>query len=323
MKPWWDFLNLFGWLENELHPGMENMAFVYSPNYNMKLMGHIFPAIKFERIFELIAWDETLSKLEVYYPEKADREQLLLVHTEEYLSDFFGLKQTKATLFSELPLNANMLEAFLYGVGGTILATDLTTKHDFVFNIGGGFHHSFPDHAEGFCYLNDVAVAAKRYLKEHPYKRILLIDLDVHQGNGNSLIFEDDNRVFTFSMHQEDLYPVKQKSDLDVGLKIGCKDSEYLDILKQSLETIERKFRPDLIYYLAGVDPFEHDSLGGLKLTRQGIGNRDYLVKKFAKRMNSKVVVLTAGGYAKNTEDTVNLHLQTAHVFLRKENELF
>lgn len=323
MRPWWDIFNLFGWMEDSLHPEDENMVFVYSPHYNMKLMGHIFPAIKFERIYDLIAWDEQLAKVEVYYPEKPDLKDLELVHTKDYLSDFFGLKQTRSTVFSELPLNENMVEAFLYGVGGTILATEYTKNYDFVFNIGGGFHHSFPDHAEGFCYLNDVAVAAKKYLLTNPGRRILLIDLDVHQGNGNAVIFQEEDRVFTFSMHQEDLYPLKQKSDLDVGLPIGCKDSEYLGLLKNSLDFIKAKFKPDLIYYLAGVDPFEQDSLGGLKISKQGMGERDLIVKEFARSVGAKVVILTAGGYAKNTEDTVSLHIQTAQIFLRKKNGLF
>jgi len=323
MKHWWDIFHLFDWLEESLHPNMENMAFVYSPHYNLKLMGHIFPVIKYEKIFELVCWDEELSKVEIFYPEKPQTADLELVHTKEYLLDLFELKQTKSTIFSELPLNAEIIEGFLYAVGGTILATELTEKFDFVFNIGGGFHHSFPEHAEGFCYLNDVAIAAKKYLLNYPNCKILLIDLDVHQGNGNSVIFQTEERVFTFSMHQEDLYPIKQKSDLDIGLPTGCKDKKYLELLNQSLHTIKETFKPNLIYYLAGVDPFEGDSLGGLKISKQGMQLRDKMVKAFAKEVNAKVVIVTAGGYAKNTEDTIDLHLQTARTFLRKTNEIF
>lgn len=319
MKPWWDILGITEWFNESLHPELEDMAFVYSPHYNMKLLGHVFPAVKFSRIFELLSWDEYLSKLNVYYPEKASLEDLLLVHTQDYLDDLFHLRSTKATAYSELPLNSEIVEAFLYAVGGTILATELTEKYDFVFNVGGGFHHSFPEHAEGFCYLNDVGVAAKKYLKQNPHHKILIIDLDVHQGNGNAVVFQNEPRVFTFSIHQENLYPLKQKSSLDVGLSDGCRDSEYLEKLQSSLQTIEKNFKPNLIYYIAGVDPYEQDLLGGLKLTKSGLGKRDLMVKKFAKSLGAKTVILTAGGYSQKTEDTVSLHIQTAQIFSRKE----
>lgn len=319
MKPWWDIFNLREWFWGNMNPELENMAFVYSPRYNMNLLGHVFPAIKFSRIFELLAWDEYLSKLNVYYPEKASLEDLRLVHTEEYLDDLFNLRHTKSTAFSELPLNMEIIEAFMFAVGGTILATELTEKYDFTFNVGGGFHHSFPEHAEGFCYLNDVAIAIKKYLLKYPHNKVLIIDLDVHQGNGNAFIFQDEPRVFTFSMHQENLYPIKQKSNLDIGLYDGCKDSEYLEKLNNALQQIQKGFKADIIYYIAGVDPYEQDLLGGLKLTKSGLGKRDLIVKNFAKANHAKVVILTAGGYAQKTEDTVILHLQTAQIFSRKD----
>lgn len=319
MKPWWDIFNVISWFEETFHPKLEAMAFVYSPHYNMKLLGHVFPAVKFSQIFELISWDEYLSKLEVYYPEKANLEDLLLVHSKEYLDDLFHLRNTKATAYSELPLNAEIVEAFLYAVGGTILATELTEKYDYVFNLGGGFHHAFPEHAEGFCYLNDVGTAAKKYLNRNPNRKILIIDLDVHQGNGNAVVFQKNPNVFTFSIHQENLYPIKQKSSLDIGLQDGCRDQEYLEKLQNALDDIQKKFRPHLIYYIAGVDPYENDLLGGLKITKLGLGKRDLMVKNFAKQIGAKVVILTAGGYAQKTEDTVSLHLQTAQIFSRKE----
>lgn len=319
MKPWWDIFNITSWLEESLHPELENMAFVYSPHYNMNLLGHIFPAVKFSRIFELLSWDEYLSKLNIYYPEKAHLEDLRLVHTDEYLDDLLHLRHTKATAFSELPLNMEIIEAFQYAVGGTILATELTKEYDFVFNVGGGFHHAFPEHAEGFCYLNDVGIAAKKYLLEYPNNKILIVDLDVHQGNGNAVVFQNESRVFTFSMHQENLYPLKQKSNLDIGLYDGCRDHEYLQKLEKALKMIRQEFQPNLVYYVAGVDPYEHDLLGGLKLTKSGLGKRDLMIKNFAKELKAKIVILTAGGYAQKTEDTVTLHIQTAQIFSRKE----
>lgn len=295
-----------------------DLVFVYSHKYNLELMGHVFPAIKYEQLYNLISMDEELGRRPIFHPEPIERKTLENVHTEKFLDDFFSLKMTELTRHSELPLNHTVLETFLYGVGGTVLATELSEKHNFVFNIGGGYHHSYADHAEGFCYLNDVAVAAHGYLRKFPENKILIIDLDVHQGNGNSSIFRKEERVFTFSMHQENLYPVKEKSDLDIGLPDGCGNGEYLSALDESLTRIAGMHRPDLIYYLAGADPFEDDRLGGLKLTKEGLISRDKRVKDFAIANGSKVVVLTAGGYANNTIDTVQIHFNTAREFYYK-----
>jgi acetoin utilization deacetylase AcuC-like enzyme len=295
-----------------------NIIMVYSHKYNLELGGHVFPAIKYEQLFNLISMDEEMFNLDFLHPEPAEKIDLELVHSKDYLDDLFSLKITNSTKNSELPLNNSILETFLYGVGGTILATELTEKYDFVYNIGGGYHHSYADHAEGFCYLNDVAVAIRKYQKIYPNKKILIIDLDVHQGNGNSKIFEKDEDVFTFSMHQESIYPKKELSTLDIGLRDLCSDSEYLRILSESLIQIENQFKPDLIYYLAGADPYEDDRLGSLKITKYGLIERDKKVKEFAMKNNSKVVILTAGGYARNTSDTVLIHFNTARVFYRK-----
>jgi acetoin utilization deacetylase AcuC-like enzyme len=225
---------------------------------------------------------------------------------------------TNLTKYSELPLTQSILETFLYGVGGTILATELTEKFDYVFNIGGGYHHSYPDHAEGFCYLNDVAVATNMYLGKYPENKVLIIDLDVHQGNGNSKIFQGDERVFTFSMHQENLYPKKEESSMDIGLPDNCSDTLYLKYLDDALDDIYKVHKPQLIYYLAGADPYEDDRLGSLKITKYGLISRDKKIKDFALKTNSKAVIVTAGGYATNTSDTVMIHYQTAREFYRK-----
>lgn len=314
-----DILNQF--LDQFLKPktlGYNDMVFVYSHKYNLQLMGHVFPAVKYEQLFNLISMDEELGKVEIYHPEPVFRNALEKVHTKEFLDDLFSLKMTDSTRFSELPLNQTILETFLYGVGGTLLSTELIEKHQFVFNIGGGYHHSYADHAEGFCYLNDVAVASREFLRKYPEKKILIVDLDVHQGNGNSSIFQNEERVFTFSMHQENLYPKKEKSDLDIGLPDGCGNGEYLSRLDESLNQISSTLKPDLIYYLAGADPFEDDRLGGLKLTKEGLRERDRKVKDFAIQNQAGVVILTAGGYANNTVDTVQIHFNTAKEFYYK-----
>lgn len=172
-----------------------------------------------------------------------------------------------------------------------------------------------PDRAEGFCYLNDAAIAVKLYQRTYPGRKILFIDLDLHQGNGNSVVFQEDSDVFTFSMHQENLYPKKEKSGLDIPLEEGTEDGKYLELLTESLHKIKSDFKPDLIFYIAGADPFEGDSLGDLKLTLQGLRKRDKIVRDFVRALDVPAVILPAGGYAKDFYDTVTIHYNTIKVF--------
>ncbi|EMO12401.1 histone deacetylase family protein [Leptospira santarosai str. HAI821] len=288
---------------------------VYHPDYNIDLGPHIFPARKYQMIYDLVKQDHKLANLYVYRPEPAKDKDLALVHTEEFLNDFFSLKITERTQSSELPLTKQIVQSFVLAVGGTILATELTEKYKFVYHIGGGFHHSMPDRAEGFCYLNDAAIAVKLYQRAYPGRKILFIDLDLHQGNGNSVVFQEDPDVFTFSMHQENLYPKKEKSGLDIPLEEGTNDGKYLELLVESLRKIESDFKPDLIFYIAGADPFEGDSLGDLKLTFQGLRKRDKIVRDFVSALDVSAVILPAGGYAKDFYDTVTIHYNTIKVF--------
>ncbi|EMM77253.1 histone deacetylase family protein [Leptospira santarosai str. 2000030832] len=288
---------------------------VYHPDYNIDLGPHIFPARKYQMIYDLVKQDHKLANLYVYRPEPATDKDLALVHTEEFLNDFFSLKITERTQSSELPLTKQIVQSFVLAVGGTILATELTEKYKFVYHIGGGFHHSMPDRAEGFCYLNDAAIAVKLYQRAYPGRKILFIDLDLHQGNGNSVVFQEDPDVFTFSMHQENLYPKKEKSGLDIPLEEGTNDGKYLELLVESLRKIESDFKPDLIFYIAGADPFEGDSLGDLKLTFQGLRKRDKIVRDFVSALDVSAVILPAGGYAKDFYDTVTIHYNTIKVF--------
>ncbi len=296
----------------------KNFALVYSSYYDIYLGDHVFPGNKFSKIYELICLDEHFSNISIHEPMRATREDLELVHTKEYLDDLLNLKITDRTKYSELPLNDRILDSFLHGVGGTLLATNLTETYQFVFNLGGGLHQSFSDHAEGFCYLNDVAIAATNYLEKNSGKQVLIIDLDVHQGNGTAHIFKENKNVFTFSMHQDNLYPKKEVSDFDIPLEENITDSVYLKLLDESLEKISKVCKPDIIYYLAGADPYEGDRLGNIKLTFRGLKERDEKIRKFAVTNNSKVVILAAGGYARNFMDTVKIHYQTAQIFARK-----
>ncbi|TGL28450.1 histone deacetylase [Leptospira koniambonensis] len=299
----------------QLRQLLERLALVYHPEYNMDLGPHVFPARKYAMIYNQVKEDPKLSSLPALQPAPVGEEELSLVHTPEFISDFMNLRYTDRTMYSELPLNQTMVRSFCLGVGGTILATEMTENYKYVYHIGGGFHHSMPDRAEGFCYLNDAAIATKLYLQKYPERKVLFIDLDLHQGNGNARIFQGDPSVWTFSMHQEELYPKKEKSNLDIPLENGTNDKTYLSRLQEGLDKIQKEFKPDLIYYFAGADPFEDDSLGDLKLTFDGLKARDKMVKTFADSLDIPVVVMPAGGYARNFHDTVRIHFNTIRVF--------
>jgi acetoin utilization deacetylase AcuC-like enzyme len=286
--------------------------FIYSDNYNIPLQGHVFPAIKFSLIYKKLKEDPRFENHKFIEPVPATIDQLKLVHDKEYLNDLIYLRFSKRVYRSELPLNKEIIDAFFLATGGTILAAELALDAGRAMNLSGGFHHAFADHAEGFCYINDVAVAIRVLQKEKKISKALVIDLDVHQGNGISKIFQKDKKVFTFSMHEEKNYPIKEKSSLDVGLETGIKDEEYLNLLEKSLAYIKKNFNPDIIFYVAGVDPYEMDRLGGLSITKEGLKKRDIMVRDFMP--DKPIVIVLAGGYAMNTEDTVNLHVQTAEV---------
>jgi len=286
--------------------------FIYSHNYNIPLQGHVFPAIKFSLIYKKLKEDPRFENHKFIEPVPATIDQLKLVHDKEYLNDLIYLRFSKRVYRSELPLNKETIDAFFLATGGTILAAELALEAGRAMNLSGGFHHAFADHAEGFCYINDVAVAIRVLQKEKKISKALVIDLDVHQGNGISKIFQKDKKVFTFSMHEEKNYPLKEKSSLDVGLETGIKDEEYLNLLEKSLAYIKKNFNPDIIFYVAGVDPYEMDRLGGLSVTKEGLKKRDIMVRDFMP--DKPIVIVLAGGYAMNTEDTVNLHVQTAEV---------
>lgn len=196
--------------------------------------------------------------------------------------------------------------------GGSIAAVDLALQHGVGFHIGGGLHHAFPDHAEGFCYLHDMAITVERSRSQGAFERVLFVDVDLHQGNGTAVIYRGDTNTYTYSIHQENNYPVKQRSDLDRGLDDGVGDEEYLRWLRHDLETIDRSFQPQLVCYVAGVDPFYADQLGGLALSEQGLRERDRLVLNRFIGRDVPVAVFLAGGYAPTPEQTARLHLRTA-----------
>ena len=282
---------------------------VYSPSYYAMAPGHPFPFRKYE-VLRTRLGDEGWPDEDFLEPEPASRADLEPVHEAEYLEDLMALRETLRTLPSELPVDASNRDFALAMAGGTVLACRTALDDGCCVHLGGGFHHAFAGKAEGFCYVNDVAVAIRRLQADGRIERAAVVDLDVHQGNGTAAIFSGDDRVFTFSMHQENLYPVKQRSDLDIGLRDGIQDGPYLDLLRDALPEVLGS-RPELVIYLAGADPYREDQLSGLMLTKDGLRERDETVLEECRRHDVPVAVLLAGGYAKRFEDVVEIHLAT------------
>ncbi len=306
------------------------MQAVYSDRYQIDLGLHVFPTAKYRLIAERLSRRPDITLVE---PEPATWAQLALVHTAEYLAKMRDgtLGETEVDQL-ELPWSAEMVEGFRLMVGGTVQAgllatglevrsskSEVRTASDFILptsdfhvvcHVGGGLHHAFPNHGEGFCPFNDVAVAA-RVLQDRGLERIAVVDLDVHHGNGTAFIFESDPRVFTLSMHQQHNYPLwKPRSTLDVGLPDGAHDATYLRELERALPQA-MAHRPQCVFFLAGADPFEDDQLGGLRLTRDGLRRRDRMVIETVRAAGVPLVVTLAGGYARRLEDTVAIHMAT------------
>ena len=283
---------------------------VHHPDYYCDIGAHVFPTRKFALVREKLLAENP--SLVMALPGMIPMEAVLRVHTEEYVLDLDGDEHTERTRDSELPLSRQIVSAYYLATGGTYLAAKLALEHGGGMNLSGGFHHAFAERAEGFCYINDVAVAARHLQQRDDIGRIVIVDCDVHQGNGTAKIFLEDSSVFTFSIHQQDNYPaIKQKSDLDIGLRDGVGDNEFCEVLSGALERISSEFEPDFVFYLAGVDPYEQDQLGGLALSIDGMRRRDRLVFEWCRAGGTPVAVVLAGGYAVNTADTVQMHCNT------------
>ncbi len=289
---------------------------VYSSKYQVSFGGHVFPTEKYALTYQKIKEANLLKNYEVTEPIPASTEELLLVHLPDYVRDFMNFELSEAMVTSELPLNKEIRDFFLLTTGGTILAARESLQSGKAIHLGGGFHHAFPDHAEGFCYLNDPAIAIKQLKKEGRITRAALIDCDLHQGNGSAYIFRHDKQVFTFSIHQENLYPVKQKSDLDIGLDDFAEDKKYLDYIQRYVPLIYDRHQPDIVCYLAGADPFMHDKLGNLQISKTGLAERDKIVITEAVSRGIPIFVVLAGGYAYDTNDVADIHFQTAKALI-------
>lgn len=286
-------------------------VFVYSDGYYADLGVHVFPILKYRLVYEELERRGLLKGRRLIEPEAASQADLLLAHDQAYVEDLVHARRTERTASSELPISSAIVQAVLLATGGSIRACEEALQTGSAINLAGGFHHAFPGRAEGFCYVNDMAVAVLRLQNERAGIKVAIIDCDLHQGNGTAFIFKDDPSVYTFSIHQRDLYPAKQDSSWDIHLKNGAGDEEYMAHLEKAIPSILDKFKPDFVLYQAGADPYEGDQLGDLKLTIEGLKRRDNLVFGECKKSGVPVAALLGGGYAVDTNDTVTIHVNT------------
>jgi len=308
---------------------------VYSDDYYLPIGAHVFPAQKYRMIHDRLLATQQAETVDFLAPRPASDDDVRLVHGAGYVDRLVhGELSPEEEMQMELPYSPELVRAFWLAAGGSILAAERALEDRVCVNIGGGFHHAYPDHGEGFCMIHDVAIAIRKMQKLGRIRRAMTVDCDVHQGNGTAAIFPpvhqpghrlpsashavlspstgDEDSVFTISLHQAHNYPAyKPPSSIDVNLPDGTKDDEYLSWLDQALSSGLRHFSPDLLCYLAGADPYQEDQLGGLRLTIAGLKQRDKLVFEIAKARGIPVMVTYAGGYAHNVQDTVTIHVNT------------
>ena len=313
---------------------------VYSDDYFLPIGSHVFPGEKYKRIHDRLLTDNIAAPSDFISPRPATDQDVLLVHTPQYVAKLkMGTLSAREELEMEIPYSPELVRAFWLAAGGSMLAADYALNDGVAISIGGGFHHAFPDHGEGFCMIHDVAIAIRRMQRDAKIRTAMTVDCDVHQGNGTAVIFAGAALsgdwlisglggppgpahratrhnpavdVFTISLHQENNYPAfKPPSSLDLNLPDGMGDADYLACLGNALSLGLSQFRPELICYVAGADPYRDDQLGGLSLTIEGLKERDALVYQLAKGAGIPVMVTLAGGYAHKLEDTITIHCNT------------
>jgi len=277
---------------------------------------HRFPIEKYARLRERVVEEGLVAPECVHEPARAPLETLRLVHTADYVDRFFNGRLSSAELrHLGFPWSSALVERSQRAVGGTIEAARAALEDGIAMNLAGGTHHAFADHGEGFCVFNDVAVATRILQREGRVRRVAIVDLDVHQGNGTNAIFAGDVDVFTFSMHGGRNYPFRKVAgSLDVELADGAGDDEYLTLLDDVLPRALTRAEPDFVFYLAGADPHEGDRLGRLRLTFDGLARRDAIVIDRCREVGIPVAITIAGGYGRDVADTVRIHLQTVRV---------
>ena len=318
---------------------------IYSDAYYLPIGEHVFPAEKYRRIRDRLIATGVAGTKDFLEPQPASDQDILLVHKPEYVQKLkTGTLSQREEMEMEVPYSRDLANAFWLAAGGSILAARQSLTDKVCISIGGGFHHAFPDHGEGFCLIHDVAVAIRRLQRDDLIRTAMTVDCDVHQGNGTAAIFAGTRTassllpsassstlqhaegitrggkmrqahagdVFTVSLHQHNNYPLwKPPSSIDIDLPDGTGDDDYIAWLDNALSSGLRQFEPDLICYIAGADPYKEDQLGGLNLTIEGLKRRDELVFQVARARGIPVMVTFAGGYAQNVEDTVTIHCNT------------
>ena len=289
---------------------------VYSEHYDLNLGQHVFPSKKYKWLHDRMLWTRFAVKDDFEAPQPASDEDVLLAHDAAWVDKLRnGTLSYHDILKLEIPYSRQMVEAFWLAAGGTILAARQALAGRIGYNVGGGFHHGFAGHGEGFCAINDIAVAIRRLQRDGAIRRGMIVDCDVHHGNGTASIFAGDASVFTLSIHQFNNYPSeKPPSSLDINLADGVGDAEYLHRLGNGYRAALAMFQPELVIYVAGADPYLDDQLGGLSLTFEGLMERDRLVIRTALSQKIPVAIVLAGGYAQNVEDTITVHANTAQV---------
>ncbi|WP_235297197.1 histone deacetylase family protein [Portibacter marinus] len=293
------------------------LKIAYSPVYKYELPeGHRFPMEKYELVPEQLLYEGTITPANFFHPEQLAEEDILLTHTREYWDKL----KTNALSRKEIrkigfPVRPSLIDRGRFIAKGTIDCVSYARKYGVAMNIAGGTHHAFAGSGEGFCIFNDFAIAANYFLHRGEIGQFLIVDLDVHQGNGTASIFKNEPRVFTFSMHGAKNYPVrKENSDLDIGVEDGINDEAYLKILKEVLPDLIDQINPDVILYLSGVDVLKTDKLGRLGMTKEGCKERDRFVLENCKQREIPVAISMGGGYSERIADIVDAHANTFRV---------
>jgi acetoin utilization deacetylase AcuC-like enzyme len=286
---------------------------IHHKGYDLNLGVHVFPSQKFHLVAEALLKEGIAAKEDFLAPEPAPDEDILRVHTSEWVRKLkTGTLSASEIMRLEIPYSREGVEASWLAAGGSILAGQRALREGFGCNLGGGFHHAYPGHGEGFCAIHDVAVAIRRLQHDKAIRKAMVVDTDVHHGNGTAAIFHGDHSVFTLSIHQENNYPAyKPPSSLDLDMADRVDDSEYLGALIPAVHLALDDFRPDILFYVGGADPYCEDQLGGLALTKAGLKERDRRVFEEARRRGIPVATTLAGGYARRVEDTVRIHVNT------------
>jgi acetoin utilization deacetylase AcuC-like enzyme len=286
---------------------------IYHECYDLNLGAHIFPSQKYRFIADRLLKDSVASREDFLRPEAASDTDILRVHTRDWVHKLkTGALTLSDVMKLEVPYSPELVSAFWLAAGGTIAAAQCALRDGFGCNLGGGFHHAYPDHGEGFCAIHDVAVAIRRVQADGAVRKAMVVDTDVHHGNGTAAIFAKQPSVFTLSIHQLSNYPAyKPPSTVDLDMPDHMEDAAYLTALLPAVRAGLDSFQPEILFYVGGADPYRDDQLGGLSLTIDGLIARDRGVFEEARKRNIPVVTTFAGGYARRIADTVQIHVNT------------